>query len=352
MLHLLPYILILSSLVAAAFKPARATILPFILIVLFFFLSLRSNFGNDYDRYLQIFSELKGDSDDYMGGRSPVFTFIMTSLPTWRSFILLTTLFYSCTVLTLIRLTLRPAQYFLALLFWFLNPYLLLYQLSGIRAATASTLFLVSCFLLFHYKAYVYSALFCFAAAATHFTFVYLPLILLLVTYQSRVLNSRPLLFAPTLLVIWASSFLFIRTFLPTYLITNISHYASYLNLDNVPSLEQRTLIILAIEAIIICYLAVRVGSTSPFAWQYLLLLNGYCGAISFSFFVSLSTVLVEPLIMLGIFAIPNLYRDSVRYLGVQLPSFLFSILYLIQLIRFLRFIADPVWEYGSFDLL
>lgn len=352
MLYLLPYILIFSSLAAAAFKPARATTLPFILIVFFLFISLRSNFGNDYDRYLQLFYDLKDNSDHYIGSRSPIFAFIMSSLPTWRSFIILTTLFYSCTILTLVRSTLRPAQYLFALLFWFLNPYLLLYQLSGIRAATASTLFLLSCFLLFYYKAYVYSALCCLAAVATHFTFAYLPLILLLVTYQSKVLISRPLLFAPTLLVIWATPLLFMRTFLPAFLTSHFSHYTSYLNPDFVSSLEHRTLVILALEAVIIYYLVVRVASTSPFVWQYILLLNGYCGAISLSFFVSLPTVLVEPLIMLGIFAIPNLYKDSVRYLGVQLPCLLFSILYLIQLIRFLRFLADPVWEYGSFDLL
>lgn len=112
----------------------------FTFAILFMFMALRYDYGNDYMAYLNI-HDLMNSGLWAWGQDSYLFHKLNLWIPNFFVFIGVTSLFYIVTIWVLIKNNLRVNQYWFAFLILLINPYIFLINLSALRQNIAVCFF-------------------------------------------------------------------------------------------------------------------------------------------------------------------------------------------------------------------
>lgn len=112
----------------------------FTFAILFMFMALRYDYGNDYMTYLNI-HDLMNAGLQAWGQDSYLFHKLNLWIPNFFVFIGVTSLFYIVTIWILIKNNLRVNQYWFAFLILLINPYIFLINLSALRQNIAVCFF-------------------------------------------------------------------------------------------------------------------------------------------------------------------------------------------------------------------
>ncbi|WP_162200602.1 EpsG family protein [Mesobacillus campisalis] len=126
--------------------PALNKKYPFYILsfgVLFLFLALRYDFGNDYMSYYGVHEALNAGWQLTLGNEEILYKYFNLLIPNFYVMVAILSFFYICTLFLLIKSTLYIRQYWFAVLILLINPYLFLVHLSSFRQTIAL------CFLVF-----------------------------------------------------------------------------------------------------------------------------------------------------------------------------------------------------------
>ena len=127
---------------------ARATGLKISFLLIFLFLALRYEYGNDYGGYLDRFIEITGYSKIFLTGErwEPGWRFLILIFKPFGFFAMTAVLaLFNCVVYyRFIKKYVPPYYYWLAVFLYVFNPYLMLVHSSAMRQSVAISLFLVS----------------------------------------------------------------------------------------------------------------------------------------------------------------------------------------------------------------
>lgn len=108
----------------------------FSFFILFLFLALRYDYGNDYMSYLNIFNNINAGLPAW-GAGDVFFKQLNLLMPNFYLLIAIVSFFYVFTIYFLISKNLRIKSYWFAILILLINPYLFLIHLSSIRQTIA-----------------------------------------------------------------------------------------------------------------------------------------------------------------------------------------------------------------------
>jgi hypothetical protein len=109
--------------------------------ILFIFLALRYDYGNDYMGYLEIHTALNSGLPAW-GQSNILFKNLNLLIPNFYVFIAIVSFFYIYSIYYLINKNIKIRRYWFAVLILLINPYLFLVHLSGLRQTLAICLFI------------------------------------------------------------------------------------------------------------------------------------------------------------------------------------------------------------------
>lgn len=110
-------------------------------ILLFFILSIRYDYGNDYSSYMEIFENIK--TNNFAWGTSDIgFKWLNQISPTYQFLIVIHSFFYMFTIYELMKKFLNRNNLWVGLVVLLVNPYLFLIHLSSLRQTLAMCCFI------------------------------------------------------------------------------------------------------------------------------------------------------------------------------------------------------------------
>ncbi|QII82416.1 EpsG family protein [Jeotgalibaca arthritidis] len=112
----------------------------FTFAILFMFMALRYDYGNDYMSYLDIHTSINAGLYAW-GADDTLFRILNIAVPNFFVMIALISLFYLIVVWYLLKINLKVSQYWFAVLILLINPYLFLIHLSALRQTLALCIF-------------------------------------------------------------------------------------------------------------------------------------------------------------------------------------------------------------------
>lgn len=112
-------------------------------MILTFFLSIRYNYGNDYQAYRGIFIGIN-QGYEVWGSSDIGFRYLNLILPNFEILIIIQSIFYMYTIYKLITENLYRDYYWLSITLLLINPYLFLIHLSSIRQTFAICFFILA----------------------------------------------------------------------------------------------------------------------------------------------------------------------------------------------------------------
>lgn len=112
----------------------------FTFAILFMFMALRYDYGNDYMSYFDIHTSINAGLNAW-GADDTLFRILNIAIPNFFVMIALISLFYLIVVWYLIKNNLKTNQYWFAILLLLINPYLFLIHLSALRQTLALCFF-------------------------------------------------------------------------------------------------------------------------------------------------------------------------------------------------------------------
>ena len=304
----------------------------FTFAILYLFLALRYDYGNDYMSYLNIHTRINEGLPSW-GQTDLLFYRLNLLIPNFDAFIALTSLFYIVTIWYLIKNNLVKNQYWFAVLILLINPYLFLVHLSGIRQTLAICFFIIAISFAVKRNIVLYIIFILLATGMHASAIVLLPLYLILT--EKKFNKKHVIITMITIAVLFLTPLFDIIAFklldyLPqhyeTYYeqgaqnslrATIISFFYVLLILLNLGKLEGRQIIYgkLSLIATIISVLAIRVSMITRIGMYFDIFL---------------------------IITIPQIFN---RIEKKNYKLILFFLLIGIYLLRYYSFFANPMWE-------
>lgn len=136
-------LLIVSVLLSLPIKSKKPTLVFVSFMLIFFFLALRYNFGNDYMAYFNIHESLHSTTKS-PAGSSLFYKYLNLSLPSFFQVIAVISAIYAAVFYLFITRNLNRSQYWLGVLILLLNPYLFLIHSSALRQTLAICFFIIA----------------------------------------------------------------------------------------------------------------------------------------------------------------------------------------------------------------
>lgn len=147
--------------------------------VLFLFLALRYDFGNDYMNYYIIHTNINAGVKTW-GNEDVLYRYINLLIPNFYLFVTVLSAFYISTILFMIRKNLKKSNYWLAVLILLINPYLFLVHLSSFRQTIAICIVILAVHFLTKKKRFIYILLIIIAAGFHISAVLVLPIFILI----------------------------------------------------------------------------------------------------------------------------------------------------------------------------
>ncbi len=130
------FIFLLAIFFAAPFMNRKRRYYVFSFILLFFFLAVRFNFGNDYKGYQDMYTSIQAGLITH-GADDILYKLLNQFSPSFYIMIVISSLLYMIAIYFLITKNLDIRQYWMGFLILLINPYLFLIHLSSIRQTLA-----------------------------------------------------------------------------------------------------------------------------------------------------------------------------------------------------------------------
>lgn len=119
----------------------RVRMVFFTFFILFLFLALRYDYGNDYMSYYKNYIDINNGLPAW-GHTNILYKYLNLLAPTYEVFIAIISLFYIISIHYLMRSNLNINNYWFAIIILLLNPYLFLVHLSSLRQTIAICIFI------------------------------------------------------------------------------------------------------------------------------------------------------------------------------------------------------------------
>lgn len=228
-------------------KKNRVPMYIFSFLILFFFLSIRLDYGNDYDGYLGIYMNIKSGIGGW-GSNDIAFKFLNQISPTFRVFIVLQSFIYMMTIFLLMNKFLTNSNMWQGLMLLLINPYFFLIHLSGIRQTLAMCMFILAVLLFINGKK-IYGLLMTILAVMFHKSaLILLPIILFLNKKKNKIFWIY-IMFFTTLILLLTPLFNKVVEIVIPYFPT---HYATVYLSENVGNSILSTLMSFVIYVLIL----------------------------------------------------------------------------------------------------
>lgn len=130
------FVFVLAIILAAPFMNRKRHFFVFSFMLLFIFLALRYNFGNDYMAYRDMYGYVHAGLYVYVP-HDILYRLLNLYSPSFYALVAITSLIYIVAIYMLIKKNLPVRLYWMALLILLLNPYLFLIHLSAMRQTLA-----------------------------------------------------------------------------------------------------------------------------------------------------------------------------------------------------------------------
>lgn len=299
--------------------------------ILFMFMSLRYDYGNDYMAYLNIHTLMNAGLPSW-GQNDFLFHHLNLWIPNFFVFIGVTSLFYIISIWYLIKNSLLVNQYWFAFLILLINPYLFLMHLSGLRQSLAI------CFFIFAIK-----------FAVERKIFPYIIFVLLATGMHSSAIILLPLYFVLTQKK-FDKKYLFITVFLVIVLIfTPVFDLILVKALEYMPRYKhyynqgiQNSLRSTLISSFYLLLVTFNLGKLKGKEIVY--------GKLSLiATIISILAIKLSMIARIGMYfdiflivTIPHIFNRIEKKLNKQI---LFTILIAIYLLRYYSFFTNPLWE-------
>jgi hypothetical protein len=212
---------------------SNAIYLKFAFVVVFLFLALRYNYGNDYQSYYEMFRKISSDSNiGYFRGdlRAEAGWILVCRLFKrfgYFALIAAIAMFNSVVIYRFVAKYVSPRYYWFAVFFYTFNPNIMLIQLSAIRQSIAISIFLLSVEYLYRRMAIRYCLCILVAALFHATALVLLPLVLLgVVNFRFNRLTAIAV-FAGYLSLFRVRSDIVASLYV--FVLINVGEYSSYL---------------------------------------------------------------------------------------------------------------------------
>lgn len=300
------------------------------MLLLFFFLAIRFDYGNDYMDYYQIFNYIHEGKQSY-GQSDILYKFLNKVFPNFYLFIGIISLFYIFIIFELIRRNLNFKQIWFAIVILLINPYLFLIHLSSLRQTIAILFTIIALHFLYEKK---FIKFFCFILIAAGFhksALIILPFLFIVFVKRINIL----------LLILIVLSLLFLVLnngfeFLIEIGIKYFPDYSSYVEQG-----ARNSIYNLLISCVFFTIIIVNINKLKGKQFYYSLL-----GLISTIF--SILTYKLSMLMRIGMyFEIYLVISLPIIVMSVKNKIFRFLIIIFVLLIygyRYFSFFTDPLW--------
>ncbi len=303
----------------------------FTFAILFMFMALRYDYGNDYMGYLVIHENINAGLETW-GADDTLFRILNIAIPNFFVMIALISLFYLIVVWYLIKNNLKVNQYWFAILLSLINPYLFLIHLSALRQTLALCFFVFAVNFAIKRKLILYIICILLAAGMHSSAIILLPMYFFL---TEKPFNKKYLLITMVGLGLLIFTPLFdmimikLLEYFPRYRhyytaglqnslrATIISSFYLFLIVFNIGKLKGREIIYgkLTLIATILSVLAIKVSMIARVGMYFDLFL---------------------------IITIPHVFSRIEKKIYRQI---LFIVLIGIYLLRYYSFFTNPLWE-------
>jgi len=304
----------------------------FTFAILFLFMALRYDYGNDYMNYF--YNHALMNAGVYAWGSNDFLFYLLNiSVPNFYALIVAISLFYIITVRYLIKNNLEVKQYWFAILILLINPYLFLVQLSSLRQTLALCFFIFAVNFAVKRKLVPYIVFVLLAAGMHSSAIILLPLYLIL---TERSFNKKYLFATMAILLALIFTPLFdigankILEYMP-------NHYRYYYNQG-----LQNSLRATLISSCYFFLVAFNIGKLKGKEIIY--------GKLSLiATIISILAVKVSMITRIGMYfdifmivTIPHIFNKIDKKMNRQL---LFVLLIAIYILRYCSFFSNPLWE-------
>lgn len=301
--------------------------------VLFLFLALRYDYGNDYMSYLETHKRINIGLAAW-GDDNILFKHLCLLIPNYYIFIAITSFFYILTIYYLIKNNIEVKQYWFAILILLINPYLFLIHLSSIKQTLAICFFIYAVNFAIKRNLIMYIIFTLIAVGIHSSAIILLPLYFLL---TDKKFNKKWIFITYAILVLLLVTPLFeiitykILEYMPrhykyvylekglqnTLRSTLISSFFFFFIILNINKLKGKEIVYgkLSLIATIISILAIKLSMITRIGMYFDIFL---------------------------IITIPQIFTRIENKLFKQI---LFTIMILIYILRYFSFFADPLWE-------
>ncbi|MGK0713940.1 EpsG family protein [Aerococcus urinaeequi] len=303
----------------------------FTFVILFLFMALRYDYGNDYMSYLDIYTSLNAGIEAW-GSNDILFRALNIAMPSFFALIALTSVFYLTAIWYLIKSNLTTNKYWFAVLLLLINPYLFLIHLSALRQTLAICFFIFAVNFAVNRKLIPYVVFILFATGMHSSAIMLLPLYFILTEKPFNrkylfmtIATLGLLLFTPLFDMIANKSLEYLPHYEHYYnqglenslRATIISSFYLFLVAFNLSKLQGKEIIYgkLALISTILSILAIKVAMITRIGMYFNIFL---------------------------IVAIPHIFSRIEKKIYRQI---LFIVLIGIYLLRYYSFFTNPLWE-------
>lgn len=207
--------------------------LAFSLILIFFFLAIRKNFGGDYDSYLRTYNFIKDYFEPFNFDKiatEPGYVFLNYILPTHRTLLIVTSAFTCFTYYWAIKRYVPVKYYGLVFILMLLfSNQMLFFQLSGLRNAIAINIMILSTPLVIKRRFWPYISLTILAFLFHRSAILYMPIVYFAATPKDIKKNGIYTWGIVALLFLLMSSTVFVNILRPL-IDTYFNKYSVYLD--------------------------------------------------------------------------------------------------------------------------
>lgn len=304
----------------------------FTFAILFMFMALRYDYGNDYMGYLVIHENINAGLEAW-GADDTLFKILNIAIPNFFVMIALLSLFYLIVVWYLIKDNLKVNQYWFAVLLLLMNPYLFLVHLSALRQTIAICFFIIAVNFAVKRKLIPYVVFILFATGMHSSAIMLLPLYFI---FTEKPFNKKYLFMtmATLGLLLFTPLFDMIANKALEYL---PNHYRYYYNQG-----LQNSIRATIISSFYLFLIAFNLGKLrgKEIIYGKLSLIATILSVLAIK--ISMITRIGMYFELFLIITIPHIFNRIERKIYKQI---LFMILIGIYLLRYYSFFTNPLWE-------
>lgn len=338
---MIAYSILFICVIISALNKGKLKKLSFIL--LFIFAALRFNYGNDYQSYLNIFNAIHYEKDVTYKSQF-LFWILNLLMPNYYLLVALSSLFFVYSISFLLNKNLKRSHIVYGLFFLLINPYVYLINLSALRQSIAISYYVFAVYFAFKRKIIPYLLFVLFAIMNHTSAIILVPFYFICNEKNISVVKVVILFTLLFLSLIFNQQFNFIVVQILEKL--ELSKYTQYI--DN----SGNSLRSVLLAMLILSFLLNNVNRVFGFnkVCVKLYILATVLNILAFN--ISMLTRLTMFFDVFGIVALPvcifssrnrNIKRKNV--VRTVYDYFMPYIIIIIFILRFISFIANPLWE-------